>query len=44
MTKFSKPLGVKGPSFIELGKEAVHEALKDAGVPYIAVEGAVSVG
>jgi acetyl-CoA acetyltransferase len=40
MTKFMKPLGAEGPSYIQMGKEAVEKALNDAKLPYSVVESA----
>ena len=37
-----QPLGPKGPSYPEMGKEAVGKALQDAKLPFEAVESAVS--
>ena len=37
-----QPLGPAGPSYPEMAKEAVTKALEDAGVPYDAIEAAVS--
>ena len=39
-----QPLGPKGPSYPEMGKEAVGKALKDAKLSFEAVEAAVSGG
>lgn len=36
MTPFCKP--AQSPSYLELGQAAIHDALKDAGLPYGAVE------
>lgn len=40
MTKFQKPLGPQGPSYPEMAKEAVSNALQDSGVPYEAIQAA----
>lgn len=37
-----QPLGLEGPTFPELTSEAISNALADAGIPYTAVEAAVS--
>ena len=39
-----QPLGPKGPSYPEMGKEAVGKALQDAKLSFEAVEAAVSGG
>ena len=38
-----QPLGLLGPSYPEMAKEAVSKALQDSGVPYEAIEAAVSL-
>lgn len=37
-----QPLGSEGPSYTDLASEAVAAATKDAGLPYEAIEAAVS--
>lgn len=37
-----QPLGLEGPTFPELTSEAITSALTDAGLPYSAIEAAVS--
>ena len=39
-----QPMGPQGPSYPEMGKEAVGKALQDAKLPFEAVEAAVSDG
>ena len=39
----SQPLGPQGPSYPEMAKEAVSNALQDSGVPYEAIQAAVSL-
>lgn len=40
MTKFQKPLGPAGPSYPEMSREAIQNALDDAGITFDSVEAA----